>query len=474
MKVRWWYGPLVLAAVTRLCHVNILWPEETLPLAAAVEMLNGRRLYRDIWFDKPPLAPAVCLLWGAQAGWPLRLAGALFVLLACWCVWGLARALWGEREGRLAALLTAFFLSFWAPAAVMPLASDLLMLAPHAGAVWLAVKGRPLAAGLVAGLAFQSNPKGLLVLAASFLFAPRAASQLAVGFLAPCVAVAAWLATQGALGDYWREVWCLGATYARNTFLPQPWKVGLARTVNWAGFHLALVLGAAALWRRDRGGAGTKLAVWTLLGLAGVTLGLRFFPRYYFLLLPPLVVAAARGILLMSRRARVAVLAVLLIPLIRFGPRYLTLAADVVAGREHQWRDVAIDRDSRAAAGWLRTHAQPGETLFVWGYRPELYVYTRLPAASRFLESQPLTGVFADRHLFQSDISDERLACVSRRELLNARPIWLVDGLTPLNPHLGMDRYPELRPWLASYHLVAATRLARIYRRTDLPRQAAR
>jgi len=73
---------LVLAA--RLCHLDILWAEETLPLAAAAQMAHGKVLYRDVWFDKPPLLAATYLAWGARDGFPLRLAGALYALLACW------------------------------------------------------------------------------------------------------------------------------------------------------------------------------------------------------------------------------------------------------------------------------------------------------------------------------------------------------------------------------------------------------
>jgi hypothetical protein len=62
-----------------------------------------------------------------------------------------------------------------------------------------------------------------------------------------------------------------------------------------------------------------------------------------------------------------------------------------------------MDRDSRAAAAAVLRLARPGDTLFIWGYRPEIYTYTRLPAATRYLDSQPLTGVPADRHLTQSD-----------------------------------------------------------------------
>lgn len=464
MNLRRWAALVVFAAaLARLCHVGILWPEETLPLAAAVQMLDGRTLYREIWFDKPPLTPALCLLWGARDGWPLRFAGALFVVAACWLARKLAAKLWSQTEGFLAALGMAFSLTFWIPAAVIPLASDLLMLVPHMAAIYWAAAGCTLAAGVAAGVAFQINPKGLFVLAACLVFAFPRWRRLAAGFLLPNLGVLAWLIHSDALGDYYRQVWRLGAVYARDTFLANPLGEGLLRTANWAGFHGFLVVGALWCWKSEHAAQRRRLILWTLLAASGVVLGWRFFPRYYFLLLPPLVAAGARGILRMGR-LRWIVPALLLIPLIRFGPRYVTLAADLLAGRPHLWRDVALDQDSRAAARFLLKRARLGDTLLVWGYRPEIFVYTRLKPATRYLESQPLTGVFADRHLFQTKVSDHQLARAGRQELLRARPTWLVDGLTPINPALAMHSYPDLRPWIAGYQLVGSTRLARIYR----------
>ena len=124
-----------------------------------------------------------------------------------------------------------------------------------------------------------------------------------------------------------------------------------------------------------------------MISLAGVAAGLRFFPRYYFQLLPVMVLIAARGFTLLGRKRALAAALLLLVPLARFGPSYLT----ALSGAE--WRDTAMDRDSRAAAALTRQLAKPGDTLFVWGYRPEIYVYTQLPAATMFLDSQPLTGV---------------------------------------------------------------------------------
>jgi len=154
------------------------------------------------------------------------------------------------------------------------------------------------------------------------------------------------------------------------------------------------------------------------------------------------------------------VLVLLLIPFIRFGPRYVQLAS----GHSQEWRDVAMDQDSQRAARLVRDIAQPGDTLFVWGFRPDLFVYTNLPAATRFIDSQPLTGVPADRHLTQSAPVGADFTRANREELARSRPSIVIDGLSLYNPALAMDRYPEVRPWLGQYREVARTRTTVIYR----------
>jgi hypothetical protein len=444
---------------TRLCHIEILWTEEDLPLAAAAQMLHGKTLYREVWFDKPPLAPAAALLWGARAGWPLRLAGASYVLVCCALAWLFARRKWGPREAAWAAFFLAFFLTFWIPAAVVPLAADLLLVAPHLAAVYLAWRGRAFLSGLAAGLALLVNAKAVFVAAVCALWIWRAAPRFTLGFLLPNLLAGLWLWRTGSLGDYWRQVWQLGFLYSGHTFVGNPLGEGLLRTLNWLGFHSALAVSAAWFWWKDRDGDRWKFAVWAAISAAAVAAGWRFFPRYYFFLLPVAVLAAARGCALLGRR-RLVVLALLLIPLVRFGPRYALLAA---AG-DRPWRDVEMDRDSRAAARILLETARPGDTLFVWGYRPDLYVYTRLPAATRFLESQPLSGVLADRHLFDTTPIPAPWTAAHRAELARSRPAFIVDGLKLYNPRLALEAYDDLRPWLAQYREVARTRGCVVYR----------
>src|ERR1051325_4547396 len=140
---------IVIAA--RLCHAHVLWADDNLPLAAAIEVARGKALYRDVWFDKPPLVAWVAVAWGARAGIALRLAGAIYVLLAAATAGLAARTRWSGREGALGAIFVAIFLTFGLPSAVIPLASDMLLILPHATAIYFAWRARPFWSGVAAG-----------------------------------------------------------------------------------------------------------------------------------------------------------------------------------------------------------------------------------------------------------------------------------------------------------------------------------
>ncbi|HSW48634.1 MAG TPA: hypothetical protein VLH09_00595 [Bryobacteraceae bacterium] len=475
MARRWTVFGAVLAglALSRLCHVRVLWADADYHLAAALQILQGRIPYRDFWFDKPPLTPLLYTLIGARPGVVLALAGACYLFLACVLVYQIAKRMWGEREGMLAAGLLAFYLVFYLPAAVIPVAVDLAMLVPHLAAIACLLAGMPLAAGAIAGAGFLINVKALLVLAVCLLWRPRWWLRLSCGFMLVVALSAGGLAAVGALGGYWEQVWKWGASYTGSSHVARPYLNGLVRTVNWLAFHAAVAAAALVFFIRDRGERRREVWIWLVVSFAAVCLGLRFMPRYYLQLLPVLAVAGARGVLLAleSRRRITAIAAglLLLVPLVRFGPRYFMLASDLVAGRPHRWGDIALDDDSHAVARILRQQAQPGDTLLVWGYRPGIYVYARMPAGSRFLDSQPLTGVPAERHFYSSQPVTPEWARANRDELIRSSPAFVVDALGMLNPQLAIDRFADLKPWLAQYRLAGRTPLSLIYQRLPSP-----
>jgi len=469
---------ILLAA--RLCHTDILWSDEDYHQAAALQVLHGKALYRDLWYDKPPLNVGVYLLFGAAGGALLRLTSAIYALLVCWSAFLFASRLWSRREGLIAASLAAFFLIFYFPAATITLEPDTLMILPQLWAVNFAWQRRPFAAGLVAGVATLLNVKGVFVLAACVTYAWAELWWLALGFLIPNAVGLAWLGSQGALSGYAEQVWRWGLLYTGSGATLAG---GSMRALDWIGFHAALVLAAVLCWSKDRENR-MRFIGWTVISLGASAIGGRFLPRYLDQLLPPLIIAASRGFALVAaskgfalagtlsnvgrRRVLEAALgAALAIPLARFGPRYVTLAAETVREQPHEWIDTAMDRDSRAASGILSSLAKPGATLFVWGYRPNIFVYTRFNAASRFLDSQPLTGVPADRHLVDDRPVDAGWAAENRAELVRSRPDFIADGLSLYNPRLDIHRYPDLAKWLAAYCEVGRTAGTILYRKCD-------
>jgi len=460
VNLRIWFWPVTAAALllSRMAHRTILWSDEDYHLAAAIQMLRGKMLYRDVWYDKPPLTALLDLVFGGWYGWPLRVACTLAALGVCWIGFKLAEKLWGRAEGFSAAALLAFFQVFYLPAAVMPLEPDTLLLLPELAAVYFAVSGRSVAAGLAAGAGLLLSPKGVFVLAPCFLFlGPSQWIGLLAGFALPNVIAVAWLGVIGALPGFWQQVWQWGWLYVTHPGSDPQAQRGFAAVMDWFGFHLALVLAVIAFVRRENNPLRWRVLGWIAIAFAAAALGGRFAPRYFNLLMAALAIPAARGIAAGWRQQWLALVAIaLIIPVFRFGPRYATLTWEDLRGVQHDWADIALDLESRGAADVVNQIAKSGETLFVWGYRPDVFVYTRLAVASKFWDSQPVTGVPADRHLTDARSIAPEWAQENSLALARSTPTYIVDGLSAYNSRLNISNYGEvLTPWAASYCPIA-------------------
>jgi hypothetical protein len=191
-------------------------------------------------------------------------------------------------------------------------------------------------------------------------------------------------------------------------------------------------------------------------------------PRYLNQLFPPLLLLASFGTAaILARRGvwRWIVVVAVLVPLVRFAPRYAQLIVDDLRGTSHMWSDVSMDTESRVAGAVVNRIARPGDTIFVWGYRPNVVAYTRLPIAGQMWESQPVTTVPADRHLKLFDPLDPAWAARNQAKLVSTRPTIIVDGLSAYNPRLDIHTITSLERWLKQYCKVGdAIRGITIYR----------
>ncbi|HSO73558.1 MAG TPA: glycosyltransferase family 39 protein [Blastocatellia bacterium] len=253
------------------------------------------------------------------------------------------------------------------------------------------------------------------------------------------------------------------------------------------------------------------LLIWFSVSFAGLAVGGRFFSNYFFQILPSLCLIGGRGLLgiksaLKSSRPLVRKVAVAVIAagfittVVRFHTRTVQLANSWMRGKIStavgDWHHEKLNREERMVAAvvrdlpeaagigsWREAEAMRASSprqrgasgssdyLFVWGSRAEIYYWSGLLPASRYLSTQPLTGVPADVHhdgkspsiLDNSATSLTRIQLVE--ELGQTRPKYIVDELGFFNPEFSIQSYPELREFMRGYRRIGATGQFLIYRK---------
>lgn len=256
------------------------------------------------------------------------------------------------------------------------------------------------------------------------------------------------------------------------------------------------------------------LLIWFATSYVGLTIGGRFYSHYFFQIVPSLCLIGSRGLIGITaaiaawqqglRRAAIALLTIgFLVTVVRFHSRTVSLASDWVRGTKSEttagWFHERLNREEQAVAarvrglpdqwngavqggreamrnGGPRTRAAdaPGDYLFVWGYRPEIYYWSGLLPASRYLSTQPLTGVPADVHYFGDgyrSLLPEDLTAAARvqlvRDLEETRPKYIVDELGFFNSDLSIQSYPELREFMTDYKPKGTTGRFFVYLRKE-------
>ena len=564
-------GILAASFLLRIFYSNHLYQDDGLWFTAAEQMLDGRALYREIYFDKPPALPLLYALlfklFGAHI-LVIRLFTIFYSVAISATLYLFGSRLYGGREGLLAAGMFAVFSTTYTTGHVQGLNTDFLMLLPYTAGAYLLTRSVEAAAhdgklcalggGVLVGVAFQVNPKAMfdLVFFVSLLFVARrwhrsnpglrtrrlaALLGLAiVGFIAGALPFFVYIAATDSLSDYWLYVWDWGARYAGYYSAWKTLSAALAQSANYFALNntllitLAFVIATVVLRARRKKpdnedakqavGAGFAsagmhrsdivLLIWLAASYCGLAVGGRFFGHYFFQIMPALCLLGGRGLIgiitrlntpRVSATVRWLVLSLILIgfafTLARFHSRTFTLALDLAretkGERTTEWLHERLNREERMAAAAARQmpdpvaaadlqdvealrRGAPNEYLFVWGYRPEIYYWSGLRPASRYLSTQPLTGVPADIHYFGWDygrllggektkLAREELA----RELHQTRPNFIIDELGFFNNDLSIQDFDELRDVMRGYDYLGATGRFLIYRRKDLPYEGA-
>lgn len=352
------------------------------------------------------------------------------------------------------------------------------------------------------------------------------------GVVAGTLPFVVYLYSTNSLSDYWLYVWKWGTGYVAYDSALNGVAHGLWLTLVYSVRNNSLTFGLVYLTtlviRRLRHTARNEesldtfdvlrsdvvLLSWFAVSFIALTIGGRFYSNYFFIILPSFCLIGARGLLAMitalkqkNAQLRRAVFALLiisfLITLVRFHTRTFVLASDWMRGAKSEmtaaWYHDQLNHEERVVAETLRevpardAVTDPGgredirvngprtrppggssDYLFVWGARAEIYYWSGLLPASRYLIAQPLTGIPGDvQHSANrsSSILDEDVTTRCRaqliRDLEQTQPRYIVDELGSRNASLSIESYPELKEFLRQYKKVEAIGSFLIYRKDD-------
>lgn len=569
---------LGLSFLLRIFYSNYLFEDDGLWFTAAEEIIRGKALYSEIYFDKPPVLPLLYALlfkmFGAQII-VIRVFTIFYSVAVAWMIYRFGAYLYGRREGLIAAAFFTVFSTTYLTGHMQGLNTDFLMTLPYTAGAFVFVrsckdlsdKWSALIGGVFVGIAFQINPKAVFDLAffgavllysyyvayrnrATYHAEPQSRRVIGLfalsitGFIAGSIPFLIYIAATRSFSAYWTDVWVWGSRYA--SYFPTRTIASSALTYISGYFALnstllvtlilviALAIKNVINRRRNRGNDDERPALeimsdavallWFAASIVGLMMGGRFYGHYFFQILPALCLIGGRGINVLLEAIKIwrgksklrviassVTLALILfgfsVSIVRFHTRTVTLASDYFNGIKSQstldWYHEQLNREELLAAVAVldvkdkeivfthddveslredsprnRSVSSQADYLFVWGYRPELYYWTGLIPASRYLSTQMLTGVPADVHYYKDEarsIIDEQATAAARAELVHEleaiKPKYIVDEVGMFNNELAMVRYAELREFMRAYKRLDRVERFRIYRRKDMSKK---
>ncbi|MBL8164819.1 MAG: glycosyltransferase family 39 protein [Anaerolineae bacterium] len=453
--------------------------------------LNGRTPYTELWNPKPPAVfyvyAAAISLFG-QTSDALRAIDLIIVPLIAAALYGIGVRLSNLVVGLWAALIFAVFYfteSFWTLTQ-----NDGIVLLPMTLAVLCLLLTRPNVPNQVSNvnlrvlvLAFCSGALCAYVFWFKYPFALFGAALLLgfvlvarprlpivavfiVGGLLVMLAAVLILVGQGA----WDELLLSARVTSQYTTLTFNWDdfselMQTALGFRWSQWGLLALLGASWFVVRRWGGAVNRtwllVLIWLLAGGVIMLVQAKGYDYHWLPMLPPLCLLAAdalRRLVFRLEQAGIAahfaatvagtlLLAILIAGIWPNAWKYLT-------GQETQSSyysrfvggEVRAD-ESQAVIDYLRARTTPGDSLYIWGFRPEVYYLTGLNPATRFIFQFPLVGEWYPGEWQEENVETLWAALPPYVLVLQVDYMpWVTGSQDDSNTLL--QRYTELNNWL--------------------------
>lgn len=455
-------------------------------------ILQGKTPYTDLWNPKPPAVfyvYALAMQLYGQTTAALRALDLLLVPVIAAGLYWIGGRLADKRAGLFAVVILAAFYfteSFWTLTQ-----NDGIVLLPMVLAVVCAIKAADhpaerrghvwaLAAGaLCAAAVWFKYPFALFAIVpvtAYLLVHSRPGRSIltngiafGMGGLVIVGAGAAYLASLGALDELILSAQ-VTSQYTALTFNAQDFAALMQTALGfrWQQWGLLWLL-AAGWFVLGRIGEPRKrmwwmVLLWAVTGLAIMLVQAKGYDYHWLPMLPPLSLMAADTLNRLiesaahngfARRSQVpaTMLTVLLFLLIMaqgIWPQawyYLSGREDQVAYYSRFQGGEFVADESLVMAEFLQERVAPGDSLYIWGFRPEVYYLSHLNPATRFIFNFPLIGEWYPQAWRQENVDVLWAAMPPYVLVMQADYMPWVTGRNE-DSHTILQEYNELNNWL--------------------------
>lgn len=184
---------------------------------------------------------------------------------------------------------------------------------------------------------------------------------------------------------------------------------------------------------------------------------------------PALSAASPAPSLVLGLVLLTAVLLLSVLPYYRYqGRNHARCVQRFVLGRDDVgagFKDIMIDRNHVAVAKVMQAMSGPEESVFVWGFCPQLYVLARRRPATRFTFTAILSGQTVEGRMIRTE---QRSWELLKADLDKERPALVVDASSLFLKDQPLEAYPDFRAWLMQrYRPVEGVQGCRFYERND-------
>jgi len=434
----WWLVILIALILPRLVTlwIPILSSDETIYATFGKEILHGALPYQDIVDIKPPLIyyfyASFFWLGGEGSMVLIHLAHLVVVALVCWVLFQIGTILANRQVGWWAALFYAIFSAAGVHWDFLATNAEPLMVLPLSLAVLFLFRSdlkfsfwKDFLGGIFLGIAFLIKytsginlPLTLLYLGIlcplllakdSTLFKTQKERGMGhfvsrsvlyvVGFSVPILLLLFYFGTKGILAEFYFWSWAYNFSYIAQggNFLSWDYyilKILVQVFILAMGGFLIWVLGLKQAYKtiRSWGLVFTKknssgslhflfCILWFLLSFIPISLGGRLVFHYFIQLIPPLCLLAAlpASQIWTQKKYRPAMVIFNLLPFLIFMPESTSLL----------W---SKKKNYEMLGEYIQKHSTSQDKIFIWGFFPSGYFFSKRRPASRFLFCDFLTG----------------------------------------------------------------------------------